>query len=167
LVLVLDVAKVFDSNPAFKKMMDQIKSEADALKNRIQSDQEKIRQDAMNLQNYEAGSAERNRMEAELEQRQTTLRTDARQSEQDLLNREAKVYFDTYTTMQAVVTQLAEQYDVALVLRYDSSDIDKNNRAEVIKGVNRNVVFHRNRDLTSTVVKMMNERTASTGDQIR
>ena len=66
LVTVLDVAKVFEKNPSFKDMMEQIKSEADQLKQKIQGDQEALRQAAMELQNYEPGSPERNQREADL-----------------------------------------------------------------------------------------------------
>lgn len=167
LVTVLDVAKIFEQNPNFKQKMDSIKSEADALKQRIQSEQEALRTAAMGLQNFEPGSPERNQQEADIEQRQAKLRTTARQSEQELLNREATIYFETYQTMQSVVTSIAKENNISLVLRYDSADIDKSNRAEVIKGVNRTIVYHHQLDLTSMVSKAMNARTASAGGAMR
>ena len=160
LVTVLDVAAVFDKNPSFNGSMDAIKAEADRLKTEITDKQEQIRQKALELQNLAVGSADRNKMEAELEQQQTSLRTDARQSEQDLLNREALIYYETYRTLQDVVIEVAEKHNISLVLRYDSAEIDKTNRAEVIKGVNRTVVFHRQLDLTKLVSERMNARTA-------
>ena len=163
LVTVLDVAKVFEQNPAFKNKMDAIKAEADGLKQSIQADQERIRQDAMALQNLEVGSDSRNQKEAELEQQQTTLRTTARQKEQQLLNREAMIYYETYKTMQEVVTSIAQENGISLVLRYDSSEIESTNRPEVIKGVNRTVVYHSRLDLTTLVSETMNKRTASAG----
>ena len=98
-------------------------------------------------------------MEATLEQKQAALRTKARQAEADLLNREAKIYYDTYQQMQSVVSSLANQHGISLVLRFDSGAIDSTNRAEVIKGVNRAVVFHRRLDLTNMVIGQMNPST--------
>lgn len=167
LVTVLDVAKVFEQNPAFKQKMDAIKSEADALKQRITTEQEGLRSAAMALQNFEPGSPDRNQKEADIEQRQAKLRTTARQSEQELLNREAMIYFDTYNTLKLVLSSIAKENNISLVMRYDSAEIDKTNRAEVIKGVNRTVVYHRQLDLTSLVSKTMNERTASAGGTMR
>ncbi len=163
LVTVLDVAAVFDKNPSFNVRMDAIKAEADRLKSEITAKQEQIRQNAVKLQDLQVGSADRNKMEADLEQQQASLRTDARQSEQDLLNREALIYYETYRTLQEVVADVAEKHNISLVLRYDSAEIDKTNRAEVIKGVNRTVVFHRQLDLTKLVGESMNARTASAG----
>ena len=163
LVTVLDVAKVFEKNPAFNDKMAAIKSEADSLKSRIEAEQAALRKEAMDLQNLAVGSDERNKKEASLEQRQTTLRTTARQSEQELLNREAVIYFDTYQTMQQAVTKIAQENNISLVLRYDSAEIDPHNRPEVIKGVNRTVVYHRQLDLTKLVSEAMNARTAAAG----
>ncbi len=163
LVTVLDVAKVFEDNPTFKQQMDGIKAEAESLKTRIETTQEEIRREAMKLQEYEVGTPERNRMEADLEQRQTQLRTDARQSEQELLNREAQIYYQTYRTMQEVVAELSGKHGISLVLRFDNSEINPESRPEVIKGVNRTVVYHRQLDLTTLVSEAMNARTASAG----
>jgi Skp family chaperone for outer membrane proteins len=163
IVAVLDVAKIFTENATFDSKMKSIKSEADSLKAEIQGEQEKIRQDALKLQAYEAGSPDRNQLEAELEQRQAALRTRARQSEQDLLNREAAIYYDTYSEMQKVVAEIAQQYGISLVLRFDSAEIDKSNRPEVIKGVNRAVVYHHKLDLTNMVIKAMSGATANAG----
>ena len=160
LVTVLDVAKVFDQNPWFKQRMEAIKGEADGLKAEITRKQEEIRQEALNVQQMEVGSAARNDQERKLEQRQAELRTTARQSEQQLLNKEAEIYFETYSTMREVVTSIAQENGISLVLRYDSTEINPTNRPEVIKGVNRNVVYHRQLDLTKLVSQQMNTRTA-------
>jgi hypothetical protein len=65
--------------------------------------------------------------------------------------------------MQAVVEEAATKYGLSLVLRFDSQEIDPNNRNEVVKGVNRAVVFHRKLDLTSMVSDALNARMAAAG----
>jgi Skp family chaperone for outer membrane proteins len=167
LVAVLDVARVFKENPEFDTAMKTIRQEADGLKAQITQQQEAIKAEAQQLGQYEPGSAERNEMEATLEQKQAALRTRARQAEADLLNREAGVYFATYQQMQSVVGQIAGQHGISLVLRFDSEEIDPANRAEVIKGVNRPVVFHRRLDLTNLVIQNMGSASANAGTTTR
>jgi len=162
-VAILDVAKVFKENPNFGTKMKEIKAEADALKARIQQQQEEIRKEAAGLEQYNVGTPDRNNLEASLEQRQAALRTQARQAETDLLNREAGIYYDTYTKMQSVVTSLANQYGISLVMRFDSAPISRDNRPEVIQAVNRTIVYHHKVDLTEMVIQAMNPATASTG----
>jgi Skp family chaperone for outer membrane proteins len=164
LVAVLDVARVFKENPEFDAAMKAIKQEADGLKAQIAQQQATIKEEAQQLAQYEAGSAERNQLEGTLEQKQAALRTQARQAEANLLNREAGIYFETYNQMQGVVGEIASQHGISLVLRFDSAEIDPSNRAEVIKGVNRPVVFHRRLDLTNLVIQNMGNATAKAGD---
>lgn len=159
-VAILDVAKVFKENASFDAKVKAIKAEADQLKLQITAEQDRIKAEVMKLRGMEAGP-KRNQMEADLEQQHTRLRTTTRQSESELLNREARVYFDTYREMQEVVEAAAKEYGLSLVLRFDSESIDPNNRNEVIQGVNRAVVFHRQLDLTSLISKQLNARTAA------
>lgn len=163
-VAVLDVARVFKENPEFDTSMKKIRQEADGLKAQITQQQQAIKAEAQQLAQYEAGSAERNQMEATLEQKQTALRTQARQAEAELLNREAGIYFETYQRMQGVLSEIASQHGISLVLRFDSQEIDRANREAVIKGVNRPVVFHRRLDLTNLVIQNMGTSTARAGN---
>ena len=165
-VAILDVAKVFKENASFDAKVKAIKAEADQLKVQITAEQDRIKAEVLNLRGMEAGP-KRNQMEADLEQQHTRLRTTTRQSESELLNREARVYFETYREMQAVVESMAKEYGLSLVLRFDSESIDPNNRNEVIKGVNRAVVFHRQLDLTKFVSEQLNARMAAAPATVR
>ena len=118
----------------------------------------------MKLGSLPVSSPERKQLEAQLEQRQTTLRTEARQSEQDLLVKEASIYFETYKRMQDIVEQLAQQNNISLVLRFDSAPINKDNPNEVVVGVNRAIVYHYKLDLTAMVIKNMGQTVATKTD---
>ncbi|MDG2184523.1 MAG: OmpH family outer membrane protein [Mariniblastus sp.] len=160
-VAILDVAKVFKDNPVFDTRMKKIKTEADALKVKMEAQQELIRKDAAGLEEFGVGTPDRNNLEASLEQRQTALRLQARQAETDLLTREAGIYYDTYTQMQSVVANLSNQFGISLVMRFDSAPISRDNRPEVIQGVNRTIVYHHKVDLTDHVIRAMNPASAS------
>lgn len=169
IVTILDVAKVFKNNQAFESKMAAIRAEADSLKANISQRQETIKTKAQGLAQYEIGSPNRSSLEESLEVEQAKLRSFARQNENLLLNREARVYFDTYRQMQNVVKRIAEANNIALVLRFESDDIDPDNRPDVIKGVNRSVVYFGSIDLTAAVTKEMNAQTAQapTGTQLK
>ena len=143
--------------------MQSIKSTADQLKASIQQKQEAIKQEAGGLQQFEVGSAERNQMEAELVQKQAKLRTEAHQAEADLLSKEARVYYETYHQLQSILSSLSSECGISLVLRFDSEEVDANNRGEVIKGVNRAVVYQQGLDLTSMVIEKMSNNVAAAG----
>lgn len=154
-VVVLDVARVFAENLEFSQAMDGIRAKADQVKQEIEQSQNQIRTDAEKLASMAQGSQERNQLEAELEQRQTALRTQARQQETDLLTQEAQLYYKTYQKMQQIVASLSQEYNISLVLRFDSAPINKDDRGDVIMGVNRAVVYHLKLDLTNKVLESM------------
>ncbi len=154
-VVVLDVAKVFKANAEFDNKMKQIKAEAEQYQASFKAEQEKLQLDAQQLQGMEANSDQRFQLEGQLEQRSTALKTKARQAETELLTKEAQAYYETYQKMQQVVASMAEQHGIVMVLRFDSEEIDPNNRADVIKGVNRAVVYHKQLDITQEVIRAM------------
>lgn len=154
-VVVLDVAKVFKANADFDNRMKLIKADAEKYQASFKAEQEKLQLDAQQLQGMEANSDQRFQLEAQLEQRSTALKTKARQAETELLTKEAQAYYETYQKMQQVVASMAEQHGIVMVLRFDSEEIDPTNRGDVIKGVNRAVVYHKQLDITQEVIRAM------------
>ena len=165
-VAILDVAKVFKDNTSFGDKMAALKAEAERLKGQVTAEQDRIKVEVMKLRDLKPGP-ERNKREADLEQQHTHLRTTTRQAESELLSQEARVYFDTYREMQAVVEAIAQANGFSLVLRFDSEDIDPNNQQSVKKGLNRSLVFHRKLDLTSLVSQQLNARMAAAPAKVR
>ena len=165
-VAILDVAKVFKDNTSFGDKMAALKAEAERLKGQVTAEQDRIKVEVMKLRDLKPGP-ERNKREADLEQQHTHLRTTTRQAESELLSQEARVYFDTYREMQAVVEAIAQANGFSLVLRFDSEDIDPNNQQSVKKGLNRSLVFYRKLDLTPLVSQQLNARMAAAPAKVR
>lgn len=156
-ICLLDVAKVFKDNPSFQAQMEGIRKEASTLKANVETQLNQLQEEAKQLEEYQANSEKRRELERSLVSKQADLQTRARQAEADLLTREAKIYLQTYKQMEQIVAQIAEANDIALVLRYESAPINSEDRADVIKGVNRQVVFlQKHNDMTDAVQKYMN-----------
>jgi hypothetical protein len=73
-----------------------------------------------------------------------------------VLDREARLYYETYIDVQSAVSSFAGQRRIGLVLRFDSEEIDMADRASVLRGVNRAIVFQDRIDITSDIVRMVN-----------
>ena len=74
---------------------------------------------------------------------------------------------NTLDQTQTTVADIANQYNITLIIRFDSKPIDPENRADVIKGVNRNIVYQKNLDLTNMVIdKMGSVSTANAGGNL-
>ena len=57
---------------------------------------------------------------------------------------------------ERVVAEIAEQYDLSLVLRFSRERMDPTDRTSVLAGVNRPVIFQKQLDLTPLVMKRLN-----------
>jgi Skp family chaperone for outer membrane proteins len=154
-ICVLDVAKVFKDNPSFQTQMEGIRNEASSLKASVEAQLASLQEEAKQLDQYQVNSDKRRELERSLVTKQADLQTRARQTEADLLTREAKIYLQTYKQMEQVVAKIAEENNISLVLRYESAPINQDDRTDVIKGVNRQVVFQKYSDLTSLVHQQM------------
>ena len=65
-------------------------------------------------------------------------------------------FLATYNQVVQSVQAIAKQYQISLVLRYDSQPIDPNNPNDILKGINRAVIHQQNLDITKTVLDMVN-----------
>ena len=155
IVAVLDVAKVFKEHAGFNSRMESIKKEIEAFEEDFRQRREQLQNEVRTLQGL-VGKPEYKTEEAALARKEADLQIEANQKRAEILTREAKIYFDTYNEVVGVVGEMATSYGITLVIRYDSSEIDQTDRASVIKGVNRNVIFQRDLDLTPLVLQKVN-----------
>ena len=147
--------------------MEAIREEVKQFEDELTRERNAILEEANRLNQFQPGSAEYKQLEATLAKREADLQIEAGQKRKDVLDREASIYLETYREVVEKVTQIAEYNKIALVIRYDSSEIDAANRGSVIKGVNRNVVYNAGWDLTEPVIKMVNPQQANQGNGIR
>ncbi len=74
----------------------------------------------------------------------------------EFLEQEAKVYYGIYREIEDSVAVFAERNRIGLVLRYSGDEMKPDDRASVLQGVNRPVVFQRNLDITQHVLNQLN-----------
>ena len=155
-IVVLDVAKVFKENVNFNKQIEGVQAQAQKLKADVEASQQQLRENARKIdETMTANTDDRRAAEAKLEQEMTSLRTYARQSETELMTQEAKIYYDTYLQMQNIVGATAKANNFAMVLRYDSSEINPLERTSVAGGVNRAIVWQNGSDITGHIIEQM------------
>lgn len=156
IVAVLDVAKVFKEHSAFNARMEQLKAEVDQFDALMKQKSDELRLEIEGLKKqFETSSEQFKAGQADLARKDADMKIQANQKRQEILDKEAQLYLTTYEEIQRIVQELATKYNITLVLRYDSADIDQNDRASVIRGVNRPIIFQRNLDLTNHVLPIV------------
>jgi Skp family chaperone for outer membrane proteins len=166
LVTVLDVAKVFENHPTFKAKMNALKNEVGGFQKSVRDQVTDLTKRRQNLpQELKIGSAEFKKAEETLARQEADLKITTSQTEREFMDKEAKLYYNTYLEVQNLVAGFAKANNISLVLRFDSSNIDKSNRASVSSGVNRFIVYQEQLDLTDLIIKEVAKSSAQAGIQ--
>jgi Skp family chaperone for outer membrane proteins len=154
-VALLDIAKVFKGASAFNARMQEIKDEIGVYEKEV----DKKRADIEALRPKKDGSglgSGANVGEDVIAKLQAALQAEITLKRKSFLDMEAAVYAETYASIEKAVEQIAKARDVGVVLRYQSEKMDAADRASVLQGVNRAVVYSDVPDLTKDVLAALN-----------
>ena len=69
----------------------------------------------------------------------------------DFLEREAKVYYQTYLEVVDAVKYYAKRQNIGLVLRFNGEPVDPNRRDDVLREINKPVVVSRVRSTSRPI----------------
>jgi len=155
-VAVVDVGLIFKNHPTFSKELESLKSEADSFKQETQQLQTKLMDKANVLKNYQPDSPEFRQAETELAQESAALEVQQRSKLRNLMEREAKLHYDTYLQIKGAVATYCEQRSIQLVIRHDSQPMDPEQPTTIMQKVNSKIVYHRaNNEITQDIVAMI------------
>lgn len=164
-VCVVDVAKVFESDPQFNASLENLKQQAEAYKVSLQQAAEQLRVKSEQLQNYEIGSPEYNELESALATESATLDVQRRNKTREFVQLEAKLHFDTYVRVTTAINDYCEQNGYRVALRFNNFEVDPSNPQSIMQRVNEYVVFHQPRiDITQTIIAGVGGAAAQTGN---
>lgn len=152
-VAVIDISLVFEKYPKFQAQMQALKGEVETFEKSLRDEQAKMAKLRDDLQGYQPGSPQYKAKEEEMAKMGSSVQVDMALRRKEFLEKEARVYFDAYNEVYAVVAELADRHDIKLVLRFNSEEMKPEDRSSVLQGVNRAVVFQRNLNITGLVIK--------------
>lgn len=152
-IVVVDLSKVFEQHPTFKSQMERIKAEVKQAEAGFQAKGDEMKKRVQQLQTLKPSSAEFKTLEAEISFEQGRVQADMALKRKEFLEREAQVYFETYTQVKSQIRAFSEANRIGLVLRYSSEKMDPTNRQSVMAGVNQPIVYNEARlDITKYIV---------------
>ena len=74
----------------------------------------------------------------------------------EFLEREAKVYYQTYLEVVDAVKYYAKRQNIGLVLRFNGEPVDPNRRDDVLREINKPVVVQDQIDITPDMLALLN-----------
>jgi Skp family chaperone for outer membrane proteins len=157
-VAVIDVGQIFDKHPQFQAQMMGLKKQVEDLDAFMRNEQKRMLQMRDDLQAFTPGSPQYKAKEEEMARLQSDLNVKMALQRKEFVEKEARVYFETYNEVYEIVASVADRNGIGLVLRFNSEDMKAEDRGSVLNGVNRAVVFQRNLNITKMVVDEVQRR---------
>ncbi len=152
-VAVLDLDRVLEHHPRLPGQLKAIRQEFKAFQQSVIAKQQDLRQRAQKLQELSPGSPDFKQLQAELARIESTTAVDVKLKQKEFFTREAKAHYQAYRDITEAVARIASRHNIVLVLRYNSKQIDPDNRASIAEGLMRNVIYQHKLDITDMVVQ--------------
>lgn len=155
-VAVVDIKFIFDNHQRFKNAMDEIKKDYDAFEAGVRETETSLRKKLEELKGRPPGSEEFQRLEEEVAQTRSKVQLDIGRRQKQRVEAEALVYHNAYKEVEEKIKAFADRYGIDLVLQFSSTEIDPSKPDTVIRGLNRQVVFQRNLNITQYILDELN-----------
>lgn len=155
-IALVDMNKVFQNHMRFKAAMDDLKKDITNYEAGLGDQRKQAAHMNEQLANYRPGTPEYKQVESQLAQLAANAQVGMAMQKKEFLEREAKVYYQAYMEVAEQVNQIAARNNIALVLSYNGEPINAEDRASILQGVNRAVVYQRELDITPLVLERLN-----------
>jgi Skp family chaperone for outer membrane proteins len=159
-VAVIDIAFVFKNHNRFNAAMGDIKKDIEDFEAFVRKEQGNFKAKADELQTFKPSSLEYKQKEEELARVQSDLQVKIGLKRKEFLEQEARVYYRVYREIEQAVGLFSQRNRIGLVLRFNGDEMKEDDRASVLQGVNRAVVYQQNLDITTFIVQQLNIGTA-------
>ncbi len=156
-VAIIDLTYIFENHQRFKVMKQDMQRDVKAAEEELKARRKEMQSLGERLRRFEKGSREYKQLEEELANRSADLNVQVKLQQKQFLEREAKMYYNVYLEILDAVKYYAERNNIQLVLRFNGAPIDNNDPQEVLKELNKAIVWHsRAVDITPYILAQLN-----------
>jgi Skp family chaperone for outer membrane proteins len=155
-VAVVDINYIFKNHAKFIASMDGMKTDFQAVETDVKGKQQQIMQAQEQQKTFAPGSPEFKQLDEQIVRMTAGLQVDVTQKRKELVDREAKIYYDTYVEVTNTIKLYAEHKGIGMVLRFNGEDADPNNRESILRAINKAVHFQNSIDITPDVLAYLN-----------
>jgi Skp family chaperone for outer membrane proteins len=164
-IAVVDISAIFKRHARFKAAMESMKAEMEKIEAELKAERETITKAEAHRNTFNLGQPEYKRADEEVAKMMAEFQLNMGRLRKDFMEREAKIYYETYTEVVQAVNFYAKRHNIGLVLRFSGELIDPNRRDDVLREINKQVVMQDSIDITLDVLMLLNSRNQSTPQQ--
>jgi outer membrane protein len=152
---VVDINYIFKNYPRFTQALETLKGEMEAADGQLKADRDRLAQMEDQRNALKPGTAEFKKVDEELARQKADFSIKQGTLRRDFLEREAKIYFQTYQEVAGAVKHYSQQNNIGMVLRFNGDQIDPNQREDVMRAIMQPIVFQNSVDITPDVLSVL------------
>jgi Skp family chaperone for outer membrane proteins len=153
---VVDISYIFKNHARFKATMEAMKTEMQGIETELKTDRDKITALEQDRNTFGAGTPDYKKRDEEVARQMAEFNLKMGKLRKDFLERESKVYYQTYLEVVDAVKYYCQRQNIGLVLRFNGDPIDPNRREDVLKEINKPVVLQDKIDITGDILVLIN-----------
>jgi Skp family chaperone for outer membrane proteins len=158
-VALLDVSRIFKEHARFNGMMEEMKAYVQQVETWVKTQRDELRVQAEQMKDLQPGSQQYKDTEVALAKRQSDVQIEMQRQRKELMQREAKIYFNVYNEVQQEVEAVAAARGFVIVLRFNGDQVDVEQPDDVLRDINKSVIwFNRGVDITDEVLARIKSR---------
>jgi Skp family chaperone for outer membrane proteins len=155
-VAVIDVAYIFKNHARFNQSMSDMKRDIEAFDAHMQEESKKLQKKQEEMQAFGPSSPQFKKLDEELAKMKSDFQITVQSKKRDFLEQEAKVYYNIYREVEEAVIVFAQRHGIRLVLRFTGDEMKPDDRASVLQGVNKPVLYQDHLDITMDILSKLN-----------
>lgn len=159
-IAVVDISYIFKNHQGFLAQMESMKGEVAGIEKQLEAERQKIVGMEEEKQRFKPGTAEFSEKDDRIATAKAQFQLNMQRMRKDFLEKEAKVYFETYQQVSKMIESYAKYQKIGLVLRFNGEPADPAQREAVLRDINKPVQFQNSIDITPDILALLNRETA-------
>jgi Skp family chaperone for outer membrane proteins len=161
-IAILNMDRIFKTHKPLQDQLAPVREEAKKLQETVQLRQAEIETVATQIRKTDPGTPDFQRLQAQLLKLNGELQQLAQTGQQSIQKQESTIYLVFYRTLDDEVAKYAKAKGLKLVIRQQDNSLDDNQPlAEILKSLNRSIVYQDGLDITDEILKALDARAAS------
>jgi Skp family chaperone for outer membrane proteins len=161
-IAILNMDRIFKTHKPLQDQLAPVREEAKRLQETVQLRQAEIETVATQIRKTDPSTPDFQRLQAQLLKLNGELQQLAQSGQQSIQKQESTIYLVFYRTLDDEVAKYAKAKGLKLVIRQQDNSLDDNQPlAEILKSLNRSIVYQDGLDITDEILKALDARAAS------
>lgn len=157
---VVDIPYIFKHYTKFLATSESMKKEMETIDANVKAERANLANAEQLRNNFQVGSAEYKKADEDLARMMAEFQLKTSKLQKDFMERQAKLYYQTYLEVVDAVSHYAKSRGIGLVMRFNGEQVDPNKREDVMRDINKQIVIQDGIDITPDVLLLLNRDSA-------